>query len=116
MHEEALLRDLRRKLEEIALQEQVDRIARVTLWVGALAHVSEATLRDRWPEVVEGTAAENAGLEVETSTDLADPRAGGIVLARVDVSGGGGRPARVGSAPGEFMSGPGHSDDEPESR
>lgn len=88
MHEEALLSDLRRKLGEIAEREHVVRIARVRLWVGALAHVPEPALRRRWEAVVRGTAAEGSALEVETSTDLSDPRAGGLVLVGVDVEDG----------------------------
>jgi hydrogenase nickel incorporation protein HypA/HybF len=86
MHEEALLRDLRRKLEELAHQERASRITRVALWVGALAHVTPDTLRARWPETVAGTAAQGSALEIESSTDIHDPRAGGIVLTHVDVA------------------------------
>ena len=86
MHEEALLRDLRRRLEELARAENPERITRVSLWVGALAHTSEETLRSRWPATVEGTAAEGSRLDIELSPDVHDPRAGGIVLVRVDVS------------------------------
>jgi hydrogenase nickel incorporation protein HypA/HybF len=86
MHEEALLRDLRRKLVEIARREHVERISRVALWVGALAHVSEETLRTRWDGTVEGTPAEHAGLEIQFSSDLDDPRAQGIVITHVDVT------------------------------
>lgn len=85
MHEEALLKDLRRKLEELGRRESVDRITGVRLWVGALAHVPEETLRRRWAETVRGTVAEGSRLEVETSDDLADPRAAGIVLLQIDV-------------------------------
>ena len=85
MHEEVLYRDLRRKLEEIARAEHALRISRVAVWVGALSHVSEETLRARWPTTVEGTAARSARLEVRLSTDVDDPRAGDIVLAQVDV-------------------------------
>ncbi len=85
MHEEALFRDLRRKIEEIAREEHVVEISRVALWVGALSHVSEDALRSRWPTTVEGTAARSARLDVQISTDVDDPRAGGIVLTHVDV-------------------------------
>ncbi|MFZ0700042.1 MAG: hydrogenase/urease maturation nickel metallochaperone HypA [Thermoplasmata archaeon] len=85
MHEEVLFRDLRRKLEEIAREERVTEISRVSVWVGALSHVSEETLRSRWPMTVEGTAARSSRLEVQISTDVNDPRAAGIVLTHVDV-------------------------------
>lgn len=85
MHEEAMLQDLRRKLIEVADKEGVLQVARVRLWVGALSHVSEEQLRRQWPRVVEGTAAQNAALEVTASRDLEDPRAQGLVLLSIAV-------------------------------
>ncbi|HEV2166281.1 MAG TPA: hydrogenase maturation nickel metallochaperone HypA [Thermoplasmata archaeon] len=106
MHEEALFRDLRRELGAIARRERVERITRVALWVGALSHVSEQTVRDRWAAAVEGTPAEHARLEVVASSDLHDPRAGGILITQVDVPEvseeppGGRRPLGVSEGPG----------------
>lgn len=85
MHEEALFKDLRRKIGEIAATQGVRRIERVTLWVGALSHLTEAHLREDWPRVVEGTAAEHCTLEVKVSNDLNDPRAQSVVLESVGV-------------------------------
>jgi hydrogenase nickel incorporation protein HypA/HybF len=87
MHEEALLRDLRRRIERIAGEQDAPEISRVALWVGALSHISEETLRSRWPDTVAGTPAERARLDLRFSTDLDDPRAAGIVLTEVDVAG-----------------------------
>jgi hydrogenase nickel incorporation protein HypA/HybF len=85
MHEEALLRDLRRKLIEVASREGAGRVSRVRLWVGALSHVSEEQLRRQWDRVVEGTAAQSAALEVASSQDPTDPRAQGILLQSIEV-------------------------------
>ena len=85
MHEEALLKDLRRKLLEVTAREGTPRVARVRLWLGALSHVSESQLRDEWPRVVEGTPAQSAALDVTMSHDLEDPRAQGLVLVSLDV-------------------------------
>lgn len=87
MHEEALLRDLRQKLEEIGRDERPAHIYRVRVWIGALSHLTESTLRTRWPEVVEGTSAAAARLEVRSSEDPNDPRARAVVLAEVGLSG-----------------------------
>ena len=86
MHEEALLRDLRRELDEIARREGVERITRVRLRVGALCHVSPETLRDRWAALVAGSPARDATLEIETSQDTRDLRAQDVVLADVVVA------------------------------
>jgi hypothetical protein len=85
MHEEALMRDLHRKLIEIGRTERTERFSHVVLWVGALSHVPEGTLRARWAEIAEGTPAFGADLEIESSEDLDDPRATGVVLASVDL-------------------------------
>jgi len=85
MHEEALYRDLRRKIEDIAREEHAVEISRVAVWVGALSHVTEEALRSRWPMTVEGTAARSARLDVQLSTDVDDPRAAGIVLTHLDL-------------------------------
>lgn len=85
MHEEALAADLHRKLEELAGPDPSLRIVRVRLWVGALSHLTEPTLRGLWPRIAGGTRAEDARLEIEVSGDPADPRAQGVVLASVDV-------------------------------
>lgn len=94
MHEEALLADLRRKLEEIGAAHG-RRITRVNVWIGALAHVTEPGLRARWTELAAGTSAEGARLEVESSTRIADPRATGVVLVSVDLDATTGGPSRA---------------------
>ncbi len=85
MHEEALLRDLKRKVEEVARGNRATRVNRVGIWVGALAHISDDQLRARWNEITQGGAAEGASLEIHRSRDPEDPRAQSIVLTRVDV-------------------------------
>ena len=90
MHEEALLRDLRRKLLEVARKEGDRPVRRVRLWVGALAHTTPEGLRRRWPEVVTGTPAEGATLEITVSDDLSDPAAQGIRLVEIAVDEGAG--------------------------
>jgi hydrogenase nickel incorporation protein HypA/HybF len=83
MHEAALLRDLRGKLLEVAAREAPARLAAVRIRLGALAHLSEATLRSAWPELVRGTPAEHARLEVLVSGDARDPWAASVVLESV---------------------------------
>jgi len=96
MHEEALLRDLRRKLFEIAHAEGNLTIRRVHLWIGALAHVTPEALRLRWPEVVAGTPAVGAELAIDVSADPSDPAAQGIRLTEVVVD----VPSAPGTPPG----------------
>ena len=86
MHEEALIRDLRAKIVEVARANGADRVSRVALWVGALSHLDEAHLREDWPRIVQGTPAEGAVLEVQSSSDPQDPRAQAVVLASLTVA------------------------------
>lgn len=85
MHEEALLRDLLRKVEELARANGARHVGGIRLWVGALAHLSEPQVRERWDLLTRGTVAEGARLVVELSDDLGDPRATGVVLKSLDV-------------------------------
>ncbi|MGA8543507.1 MAG: hydrogenase/urease maturation nickel metallochaperone HypA [Thermoplasmata archaeon] len=88
MHEEALLKDLRRKLLEITQREGNPPVRRVRLRVGALSHVTPESLQRRWPEVVDGTSARGALLEVEVADDAADPSAQSIRLVELTVDDG----------------------------
>jgi hydrogenase nickel incorporation protein HypA/HybF len=86
MHEEALLRDLLSKVEEVARANGGTPVTRIHLWVGALSHFSEAALRERWSLATRQTSLQGSRLEVEMSTDPNDPRANGVVLESVDVA------------------------------
>ncbi|HXY47322.1 MAG TPA: hydrogenase maturation nickel metallochaperone HypA [Thermoplasmata archaeon] len=86
MHEEAMVRDLVRKVEEVARSEGGIRVTRVRLWVGALSHLTARGLRDRWPVATRQTAAEGSDLDLTVSSDPRDPRSTDIVLESVDVA------------------------------
>jgi len=85
MHEEALLKDLVRKLDEVARSNGAVRVLGFTVWIGGLSHLTEEQLRARFPLAAEGTVAEGARIAVERSSDLSDPRAQGVVLVSVEV-------------------------------
>ncbi|MCI4360489.1 MAG: hydrogenase/urease maturation nickel metallochaperone HypA [Thermoplasmata archaeon] len=85
MHEEALLRDMVRKLEEVAGAHGVRRVRGFTVWIGGLSHVTEEAFRARFPIAARGTAAEGATIRVQRSADVANPRAQGVVLVSVEV-------------------------------
>jgi hydrogenase nickel incorporation protein HypA/HybF len=85
MHEAALYRRLDGALRDVSRQEGGVPITRVRVWIGALAHVTEAQLRDAWPNLVVGGPAEGAELEVDRSADTADPNSTALVIRSVDV-------------------------------
>ena len=92
MHEEAMVRELVRKVGEVAQAEGAPRVTRVRLWVGALSHLTEGGLRNRWPAATQRTVAEGSQLELTVSTDVSDPRSTEVVLESVDLSSTGGSP------------------------
>jgi len=85
VHEEAMLRDLVRKAEEVARREPSGRVTRVRIWVGALSHLAGPELEARWAHAVQGTALEGARVDIEVSPDRTDPNAPSVVLRSLDV-------------------------------
>lgn len=83
MHEQALLQDLGREVNAVAEREGEREVARVRVWIGALSHLTPEHLRAEWPDVVRGTRAERATLEVEVSRDPRHPQAQAVVLTSV---------------------------------
>ena len=91
MHEEAMLKDVIRKAEEVARQEGATRVTRVRLWVGARSHLGGPELRARWMAAVRSSPLSEAEVEIETSRDPTDPNAEGVVLRSLDMDFEGGR-------------------------
>jgi Zn finger protein HypA/HybF involved in hydrogenase expression len=83
MHEEALLRDLRRKVDELSVQHGGARIVRARVTLGALSHLDEPRLRELWTRAMHGGAGEAAALEVNLLPGLDDPRSSSVVLESV---------------------------------
>jgi len=85
MHEEAMVRDVIRKAEEVARREGAGRVTRVRLWVGALSHLDGPELKARWAYAVRGTALDGAEVVVESSRERGDPNAELVMLRSLDV-------------------------------
>lgn len=85
MHEFSLLADLFAKIEQVARAENAQRVVRVHLWLGALAHISPAHLREHFVAGARGTVAEGAELRIESSDDPGDANAQAILLKRVEL-------------------------------
>ena len=88
MHETALIADLRRKLTELAGAHPDARIVGVTVSVGALAHISGPMLAARWPEILDGTGASGARLELLEGPPAGGPGAEEIRLVAVRLADG----------------------------
>jgi len=88
MHEEAILRDLIRKAEEVARREGGCRVTRIRLKVGARSHLAGPELEARWAHATAGTSLSAAKVELELSKDRSDPDAESVVLLSLDVDSG----------------------------
>lgn len=87
MHEHSLLKDLLKKIDTIAKENNSDKIVGVKVRLGALSHISDEHFREHFERAVKGTVAENAKLDVVTLTDISDPQAQEIILESVEVAG-----------------------------
>lgn len=87
MHEMTLLRDLLRKIDDIAAREDAERVVGVKVRIGALAHISGEHFREHFEQATKGHVAEDARLEVVELTDESDPLAQEIVLESIQVEG-----------------------------
>lgn len=86
MHEFSLLADLIKKINQILAAEKADRVLRVSVKIGALAHISGEHFQEHFEHAVCGTPLAGAVLMIEESADEMDPDAQSIVLKSVEVA------------------------------
>lgn len=86
MHETGLIRDLVRRLEAAARDAGSDRIAGVTVCLGALSQISPEHFREHFDAETHGTIAEGATLTIECATDITDANAQSVVLRSVELA------------------------------
>lgn len=92
MHEAALLRDLRSKVDELSRAHGSAPIVRARVALGALAHLDEPALREHWAGAMAGGPAAGAVLEVEMLPGVDHAQATAVVLRTVTFGDGGVRP------------------------
>ena len=85
MHEASLMRSLMRKIDSLAAAEGASRVTTVRVWLGALSHMSAAHFQEHFEQASKATVAEGASLEIEESTDIADPNAQDLMLRSIEV-------------------------------
>lgn len=85
MHEATLMADLMRQIADVAKAERAQRVTGVSVWLGALAHISAEHFAEHFERATAGTLAEGAKLEVAVSDDVQDPDAQDILLESVEV-------------------------------
>lgn len=85
MHEQALMKDLMRKIESQARTEGALRVTRIRVRLGALSHFTPGHFREHFADASRGTLAEGADVETELRTDPTEAEAQGVVLESIDV-------------------------------
>ncbi len=85
MHESGLIRDLVRKVEDLARAEGAQKVLRVKVRFGPLSPISPEHFREHFDQETKGTLADGARLEEEVTTDIADPLAQDVVLDSFEV-------------------------------
>jgi hydrogenase nickel incorporation protein HypA/HybF len=85
MHERALMTDLMREIEAVAVADGASRVTRVSVRLGALSHFTPEHFREHFVDASRSTLAEGAAVDAVLEDDLDDPRAAGVVLESVEV-------------------------------
>jgi hydrogenase nickel incorporation protein HypA/HybF len=85
MHETALVRDVVRRINDLARATGARRVTGAKVWLGALSHLSAEHFRDHYALEARGTAAAGAMLMIMVSDDLEHPHAQHVRLESVDV-------------------------------
>lgn len=85
MHEASLMNSLMGKIQQLAEQEQAKQVTTVRVWLGALSHMSAEHFQEHFDHSSKGTMAEGAALDIEVSTDIADPNAQELLLRSIEV-------------------------------
>ncbi len=85
MHEASLMKNLMRRLDEIAAAEKAKRITSVSVWLGAMSHMSPTHFTEHFEESSAGTIAEGATLDIVVSDDTNDDNAQKILVRSVTV-------------------------------
>ena len=85
MHETALVRDIVRRIDELARATNARRVTGAKIWLGALSHLSAQHFREHFAIEARNTLAAGAVLDIEVSEDPDDPHALHARLENVDL-------------------------------
>lgn len=85
MHEATLMKGLMRRIEEIARDQEAVRVVGVSVWLGALSHMSAGHFAEHFEEASAGTIAEGAKLNATASDDVHHADAQDVLLESIEV-------------------------------
>jgi hydrogenase nickel incorporation protein HypA/HybF len=86
MHEASLMKDLLRRIDEIAMAERADQVVVVSVWLGALSHMSADHFTEHFEHAALGGRAEGARLDITVSDDIDHPNAQDLLLKSIQVA------------------------------
>jgi hydrogenase nickel incorporation protein HypA/HybF len=85
MHEMSLMNSLMNKIFELSDKNNCKKVKKVSVWIGALSHMSKSHFKEHFDRASKGTLAENAELDITLSEDINHPNAQNILLESIDV-------------------------------
>jgi hydrogenase nickel incorporation protein HypA/HybF len=85
MHETALVRDVVRRIEDLAHATGAHRVTGAKVWLGALSHLSPEHFREHFALAAQGSIAAGATLAIVVSDDPNHGHAQSIRLESVDL-------------------------------
>jgi hydrogenase nickel incorporation protein HypA/HybF len=85
VHERALMQDVMRRIEEVALADGAARVTRVAVRLGALSHFTPDHFREHFADASRGTIAEGAEVDALVVGEVTDARARDVILESVEV-------------------------------
>ena len=85
MHETALVRDVVRRINDLAQGTNARRVTGAKIWLGALSHLSAEHFREHFTLEARDTPAAGAVLDIQVSDDPDHPQAQNVRLLSVDL-------------------------------
>ena len=85
MHEASLMIGLMRKVDDTARAQAARRVVEVSVWLGALSHMTASHFAEHFEHAAAGTIAEGARLNVTVSEDVGHANAQDVLLQSVQV-------------------------------
>lgn len=85
MHEMSLFKDILHKIEAVSKDNEGKKIVKLSVKIGALAHLSASHFLEHFATFSIGTAAEGADVDIEVDENENDPLAQEVILKSVEV-------------------------------
>ncbi len=76
---------LMRKIDEAARAQAAKRVVEVSVWLGALSHMTPAHFAEHFEHAASGTIAEGARLDVAVSDDVGHANAQDVLIKSLQV-------------------------------